>query len=96
MQRSSEWLAKGSIGDVRAELIDAARRRGGRVNDLGSEDLELSFGSRLSYRLGGILIKASRERLPMKARIGLTPVDDTVRVEATVCEDPGWNAASLW
>lgn len=95
-RRSAEWLATGTIDDVRDELVDIVCERGGRISELEPDAFEAAFGSRLAYRLGGALLKASRERLPLKARVTLAPAHDSlVQVVVTVHDDGGWYAFSV-
>lgn len=94
--QTDEWTAQGSLDTVRSRLLAVAEDRGAKVLVADDAQLELRFGSRLAARLGGVVMKASRERLPVRVRLDLTSANgDGVRVHATVAEDAGWNLFSL-
>ncbi len=94
--QSDQWTASGSVGDVRASLRAAAEDRGARILTEDSDGLDVRFGSRTAARLGGVVMKASRQRLPVRVRMEVQDDGpDGVRVSATAQEDPGWVAFSL-
>ena len=84
-----ETITLASAADPRTclRLLKDSFESTARIEQLGEATLEVTSGSRVAYRLFGVLLGA---QVPMKLRFDLSPEDTGTRVELAMRSDAGW------